>query len=221
MTVVMKKPFKLSPQGRKLVTQIRKECREYGVRIFIAKREYVLSDGDKCSGYFDSDGLAIAVGTFKDETTFLAVLCHEYGHFCQWRDVQLGRKNKAAQAWRAYQACPYMWGGSLSKPERWKVYKSLLTIETDAERVAHKMLKAHNIGTAVERLRSIKSGALYLYCHRLMHDEQRWFKGTNTSPLSSWLTTNPTLWGNLPDKINGVNFTKLSRKLRFILKPLF
>ncbi len=199
--------------------RIRAEMKAHGVRLRIYKSPTLKSDGDECSGYFDSTRRMVALATMSSEAEFMALLCHEYMHFKQWRDYLLGRNTRLARAWRNSLNTESMGAKGLSKKERYEAYRALLELERQAEVGSSRYLTAGEFGSELERERLRKAAALYLYTHRLMYEKQRWFnKGEGN--LFDWLA-DPRVWVATPSHLRGVDFNRIPGKLKKLLLALF
>lgn len=207
----------LSRKRQRIVSALRKICRQEGVTLKILKGKTALAEGAECGGYFYGEKRLLVIAANPDEFYFFAVLFHEFGHFMQWRDYHRGRNTNRAKLWAAHSGSPNMLT-SRTKYERKLGWLTTLAIETDAERTSIYLLKKYKIGAPSDRLTLIRTAALYLYCHRLMFEKRRWFK--DNRPLNSWLA-DEKLAATLPATLRGVNFTRIPKKVRRLILPLF
>jgi hypothetical protein len=210
---------RLSKAARTQVKRIRQEMKAFGIRLRVFKSAVIRADGDECSGYFDPERMMVAIGSKESEAEFMAVLCHEFTHFLQWRDHLVGRNTRHARAWRNNINTEGLGDKGLSRRERYDSYRALLELERQAEVGAWRAVEQGAYGTELERERLVKAAALYLYCHRLMYEKRRWFR-EGKGDLFEWLE-DPRIWAATPTTLRGVDFNRIPRPLRALLKPLF
>lgn len=156
------------------------------------------------------------ISSKRDPVLFLSILCHEYGHFLQWRAACFeGSTSARGREWVEYVEAPHLLRGKGG----WQSYKALLACERGAELIACEMMNRWGIGTPAERLAYTKSAAVYLYCHRLMYDKRRWFKD-GSGDLANWVK-DPAIWDALPNTLRGVDFVRIPKNLRKLLLTRF
>jgi hypothetical protein len=72
--------------AEKFVKLIKKDLSKNSVRLELRPKKYVLAEGIRFSGYFDSLKKVIVCATDYPTEEWLSTLVHEYSHFCQWAE---------------------------------------------------------------------------------------------------------------------------------------
>jgi len=68
-------------KAKKFVELVKKELKEYNMKLVFGRGEMVNGYKCRCSGYFDEEKVVVA----SKNRHWLSVLVHEYSHFLQWK----------------------------------------------------------------------------------------------------------------------------------------
>ena len=69
------------PKAKKFVDLVKRELKEYNMKLVFGRGKLVNGYKCRCSGYFDEERIVVA----KNNRHWLSVLVHEYSHFLQWK----------------------------------------------------------------------------------------------------------------------------------------
>jgi hypothetical protein len=181
------------------IEHVRSECKKYKIKLVLRNVSYFkLTDGIRCSGYFDEDERVLAVAMKKD--IWLGVLVHEYAHLTQWVE--------GCDAWK--NGCK-----GIEKVDRWlggekvrDIKKALAfsrDLELDNEKRAVKLIKKWNLPIDVKDY--VKRANAYVQFYNYMYFSKKWCR-PNNSPYD-----NPVVVGAMPSTFR-MNYETMSDKYK-------
>ena len=185
------------------IEHVKSECKKHNIKLVMRNVSYLkLSDGIRCSGYFDEEERVLAVAMKKD--IWLGVLVHEYAHLTQWVDD--------CEAWR--KGCK-----GLPKVDEWLAGKKVRGIkqalaysrdlELDNEKRSVKLIKKWKLPIDVKNY--IQRANAYVQFYNYMYFSKKWCKPGN-SPY-----TNEVIVNSMPT-IFRMNYETMSDKYKQLYK---
>jgi ssDNA-binding Zn-finger/Zn-ribbon topoisomerase 1 len=196
----------------KLISHIRSECKKNKVKILIRPGKYIMCDGIKTSGYFDSKKREMVCA--RQNPNFLLVLAHEFCHMTQWIDSKVGK----CKMWVDYD------NNDVEVIDKWllnkkkhyhrnklkAMVKTCLNLELDNEKRTYKLLKKFGMNKEGLDLYVQKSNAYVLFYLYLL-ETRSWYKPGN-APYE-----NKDVVGSMSTKFN-MKYDKLSSRIKKIYK---
>lgn len=179
------------------IEHVREECKKHKIKLVLRDVSYFrLTDGIRCSGYFDEEERVLAVAMKKD--IWLGVLAHEYAHLTQWVDD--------CEPWK--NGCE-----GLPKVDEWLQGKSVRGIkkalansrdlELDNEKRTVRLIKKWKLPIDIDDY--VRRANAYVVGYNWLYHSKKWFKPGN-SPYD-----NPTIIKAMP-KTFRMDYRKLSDK---------
>lgn len=185
------------------IEHVKKECKKHKIKLVMRNVSYLkLSDGIRCSGYFDEEDRVLAVAMKKD--IWLGVLVHEYAHLTQWVDN--------CEAWR--KGCR-----GLPKVDEWLAGKSVRGIkqalaysrdlELDNEKRSVKLIKKWKLPIDIKNY--VQRANAYVQSYNWLYYTRKW-STPNNSPYG-----NKEVYGKMPSSFR-MNYETLTDKYKKIFK---
>ena len=154
------------------IEHVKSECKKHNIKLVMRKVSYLkLSDGIRCSGYFDEEERVLAVAMKKD--IWLGVLVHEYAHLTQWVDN--------CEAWR--KGC-----AGLPKVDEWLSGKKVRGIkqalaysrnlELDNEKRSVKLIKKWKLPIDIKDY--VKRANAYVQFYNYLYHSKKWCRPNNS-----------------------------------------
>jgi hypothetical protein len=190
----------------KLVELIKKNCKEYGVKLDIRPTSYVKIDSSRCSGFFDPEEENLRIVVAGKAENFEATLLHEYCHLTQYIDNdKLWRKsNKSLTI-----LFEWLEGKDYSKRKIKRHAAVCRELELDNEKRAAKMARKYDVGLSVKEY--TKRANAYVLFYNWLPVTRKWSSSEN-SPYR-----NENLIKAMSGKFD-MNYEKLDPKIKKIFK---
>ena len=186
-----------NPKIKNFVDHVKRECRRTGIKFDLRPSKYVkLSESIKCSGWFDSENMALVVAA--KNSMALDVLVHEYGHLTQW-DENVPIWIKADEALGYVEE--WLSGIEVKNIKKWLGLSRDLELDNEKRSVA--LIKKFDL--PIDTSFYTKKANAYVQFYNWMYYSRRWSTPKN-SPYR-----NPIILDAMPEKFN-MNYKKLSYK---------
>jgi hypothetical protein len=179
------------------VDHVKKECRKKGIKFDLRPSKYVkLSESMQCSGWFDSENMALVVAA--KNSLALDVLVHEYGHFTQWdEDIPVWNAAEESLGYVEW----WLAGYEVKNIKKWLALSRDLELDNEKRSVA--LIKKFNL--PIDTKEYTKKANAYVQFYNWMYYSRRW-----STPKNSPYRNNVIL-DAMPEKFN-MNYKKLSYK---------
>ena len=188
-----------TPEIKAFIKDVRKKCREIGVKLIFAKGEAVKTPaGFVCAGYFDDNIKTISVA--KGNSLWLGVLAHEFAHCLQWQENSI--------EWQKDQECGNevmeAWLNGKEVKNLRKAINNIIALELDCEKRALKLIAKYdlpvNTPTYIQR-----ANECILY-YRWAQLVRKWDENPGV-----------TIWQHMPQRFMSLSYyRKLSPKMEQI-----
>jgi hypothetical protein len=186
-----------NPKIKTFVDHVKKECRKKGIKFDLRPSKYVkLSESMQCSGWFDSENMALVVAA--KNSLALDVLVHEYGHFTQWdEDIPVWNAAEESLGYVEW----WLAGYEVKNIKKWLALSRDLELDNEKRSVA--LIKKFNL--PIDTKEYTKKANAYVQFYNWMYYSRRW-----STPKNSPYRNNVIL-DAMPKKFN-MNYKKLSYK---------
>ena len=185
------------------IQHVKSECKKHKIKLVMRNVSYLkLSDGIRCSGYFDEEERVLAVAMKKD--MWLGVLVHEYAHLTQWLEN--------CEAWR--KGCK-----GLPKVDEWLTGKKVRGIkqalaysrnlELDNEKRSVKLIKKWKLPIDIKDY--VKRANAYVQFYNYLYYSKKWCR-PNNSPYD-----NKSIVDSMPTTFR-MNYETMSDKYKQLYK---
>lgn len=152
-----------------IVHELTRRAWSFGVPVLMSPEASVaLSDGSRCSGFFEEEPLLLHVSTGVPEHDWLGILMHEYSHLTQWAE-------KCA-IYVEHKKAPDVWAWLAGKPVRnaKKAVAVTRELEADCERRTVRLL--HELKAPLDPAVYCQQANAYIHFHNVMAEKRKWVK---------------------------------------------
>ena len=193
------------------IESLEQDLEDKDISFTVSLRPYVLlSENDKCNGYFDDEGFELAINVGRPVKRWFPVLVHESSHFDQWKEQ--------CKAWKAYiklncsddELTKVINGEStLSKADMKKYFDITRDLELDCER--RTLAKIKEFELPIDAREYAKGASAYVFFYNFIAKHKKWYK-IGKEPYNT-----KEIVDLMPDNLDG-DYSKLSRKLEKLFK---
>lgn len=171
-----------------IIEHVKAECKKYKVKFYIGKGKYLLCNGIKVNGYFDSDELVLAISL--NTPNWLLILSHEYSHMLQYFEQ--------CKEWKYYEKSlfdfvAFIEGSKVSKKYLNKSIETLIDLERDCEVRSSNFLSSVGYDKIDVYIQKANAYTLFYY---YMKENKVWYK-IGKEPYNL-----PKVWKKFPKTFN-------------------
>ena len=175
------------------IEHVQQSTQEAGITVVLSTDRTVDCGGIRSNGCFDNEEMTLSVATGRPEEDWLPILCHEYGHFMQWREDP--------EAWEAkhpdlpeneYDMLDSWLSGQDFDDETVYLFIRLCReCELDCERRAVVVMEEWNLPIDITEYK--KAAAAYVHFYNVLRLTREWYE-TDREPyaMSGVLELMPT-----------------------------
>ncbi len=166
----------ISKNTKEFVKHMKSHCQNHGIELYMPKAPYILANGFKCSGYFESDEKKLSVAVSDDESMWVSTLAHEASHMDQWIEN--------SKWWNCTTNGPFdanemidMWLGGyveLTDTKKHKYIKSIMDCEFDCEKRTVEKIKEFDL--PVDPIQYTKGAISYIWMYKVVEATRKWCK---------------------------------------------
>lgn len=186
---------------QEFVQLVKKECKYYGVKLYLPKVHNCYMGKGRCAGYFAHEIPELRVAMLND--VWFPTLVHEYCHMRQW--IEKDPTSMKCLEDKSYEAWDKMYRGIDVDMELH--FSNIRDLELDNERRSVALIKELDLPIDIGEY--IRKANCYIMFYNYMKISKKWAK---TPPYK-----NKRLLAEFPNKFS-LNYTKLSKRLETIFR---
>lgn len=179
------------------ISFVRKECKYFGVKVYLTKGKDIRIEQGKCRGFFDDELRQMKVAMGND--LWLETMAHEYCHMTQWAEKSptwvASFEHKSYVAWQRH-----INGKAVDIDFHFDIIRDL---ELDNEKRTVSLIKKLNLPIDVRHYTKMANS--YIMFYNFMKTTGRW---CNKAPYQS-----KAILDAMPDKFS-LDYSKMSKKLQ-------
>jgi hypothetical protein len=157
---------------KKLLADIVDNCILHGITIILSNEKDVKlieeDDDMRSSGFFEADGMILAVGTKKPFKKWFQILLHEYNHVIQFFNGETFESCELFFSWLENEI-------EIDNISLNNLINEVRDIELDCEKRTWKMIK-DNPDLKIDPTDYVKNSNAYLFTYSIMRDIRKWYK---------------------------------------------